>query len=134
MKCKHENTIHFHIDKYMVDVELCLGCGMSRSEWEQGESEWITESLGLAAYIQQQAEEIREAEKLTEEVVFDMTADIHELQAENQRQKEAFGDNLKEFVHNLYECRYEPDKVLCIIERANHELKQAMLNKQKESK
>ena len=35
-----------------------------------------------------QAEQIAEAEKLTEEVIFDMTADIHKLQAENQRLKE----------------------------------------------
>lgn len=46
-------------------------------------------------------------------------------QVENQRLKKESRTKITEFVHNLYECRYEHDKLICIIERANHELKLA---------
>ncbi len=53
IKCKHENTKGFETESFfMTSVEICLDCGMSRSVWEGGESEWVaTELLEDAKYI-----------------------------------------------------------------------------------
>ena len=71
MNCEHKNTIHFHVSKFCVDVEMCTDCGMSRSEWEQGGSQWIVNHAGLAVFIQQQAAELDEAKKVETELIED---------------------------------------------------------------
>lgn len=52
VECEHGNTVHGDIDKHCVDYELCLDCGLSRSEWEQGESEWTLNPHALLAQIE----------------------------------------------------------------------------------
>lgn len=38
--CRHENTHDENILEWGTFVEVCDDCGMSRSVWEQGESDW----------------------------------------------------------------------------------------------
>lgn len=43
-KCKHENLFH----EELADgswIEICEDCGMSRSIWEWGESDWVMVDL-----------------------------------------------------------------------------------------
>ncbi len=39
-QCEHKNIINGELEG-LTEFELCIDCGMSRSVWEQGESNWI---------------------------------------------------------------------------------------------
>lgn len=38
--CEHKNTYSYHNKEIGTDIEACKDCGMSRSVWEQGKSDW----------------------------------------------------------------------------------------------
>jgi len=40
MECIHKNTVHGELIG-LTPFELCVDCGMSRSEWEQGTGDWM---------------------------------------------------------------------------------------------
>jgi len=72
--CKHEKTFFGTLTEFMVDFEMCLDCGMSRSVDDcMGDGPWIANiEVGLA-YIKQIRAEVTLAKEWLEAIKTELT-------------------------------------------------------------